>query len=103
MIAPLSSAASAGLLMAVPTIVGAFFWKKASAAGALSSMVIGSLLVLALQFSGYKPLGLWPGVWGLVVCVILYIVIGLLTEAPLKKAQDFIGYVEENMVKHKFL
>jgi SSS family solute:Na+ symporter len=102
MIAPLSSAASAGLLMAVPAIVGAFFWKKATAAGALSSMVIGSLLVLVLQFSGYKPLGLWPGVWGLIVCVILYIVIGLLTEAPAKKARDFIGYIEENLVKHKF-
>ncbi|NIQ88912.1 MAG: sodium:solute symporter family protein, partial [Deltaproteobacteria bacterium] len=35
MIAPLSSAASAGLLMAVPAIIGAFFWKRATAAGAL--------------------------------------------------------------------
>ena len=103
MIAPLSAAASAGLLMAVPAIIGAFFWKRATAAGALSSMIVGAAVVLLLQLSGYKPLGLWPGVWGLIVCLILYVVVSLLTVAPQKKAEDFIGYIEKNLAKHKFL
>ncbi|MGD8521049.1 MAG: sodium:solute symporter family protein [Desulfobacterales bacterium] len=103
MIAPLSAAASAGLLMAVPAIIGAFFWKRATAAGALSSMIVGAGVVLFLQLTGYKPLGLWPGVWGLIVCLILYMVVSLLTVAPQKKAEDFIGYIEKNLAKYKFL
>jgi SSS family solute:Na+ symporter len=103
MIAPLSSAASAGLLMAVPAIVGAFFWKRATATGALCSMIIGAILVLALQLTGYKPFGVWPGVWGFIVCVILYIGISFFTKAPIQKAEDFIGYLEKNLPKHKFL
>ena len=103
MIAPLSAAASAGLLMAVPSIIGAFFWKRATAAGALSSMLIGAAVVLILQVTGYKPLGMWPGIWGSAVCLVLYIGISLVTRAPEAKAAEFIGYLEDNLSKHKFI
>jgi SSS family solute:Na+ symporter len=103
MIAPLSAAASAGLLMAVPAIIGAFFWKRATAAGALGSMIGGAATVLLLQLTGYKPLGMWPGVWGLAVCLILYVAISLLTVAPIRKAEDFIGYINQNLSKYKFV
>lgn len=103
MIAPLSAAASAGLLMVVPAIIGAFFWKRATAAGALSSMIGGASIVLFLQLTGYKPLGMWPGVWGLIVCLILYVAISLLTVAPIQKAEDFIGYINQNLSKYKFV
>lgn len=102
MIAPLSSAAAAGLLMAVPALIGAFFWRRATAAGALSSMVLGALVVLVLQFTGMKPFGLWPGVWGVIVCVSLYLGVSLMTEPPARKAEDFIGYLEKNLPKYKF-
>jgi len=103
MIVPLSSAASAGLLMAIPAIVGAFFWKRASAAGALSSMVVGAVSVLVLQFTGFKPLGLWPGVWGLIICLFLYVAVSLLTRAPEEKARVFIDYLREELPKYRFL
>ena len=103
MIAPLASAASAGLLMAVPAIIGAFFWRRATAVGALGSMLGGSILVLVLQLTGIKPLGIWPGVWGLAICVIFYIGISVLTQAPVEKAEEFIGYLEKNMRKYRFL
>ena len=89
--------------MAVPAIIGAFFWKRATAAGALSSMIGGAAAVLCLQLTGYKPLGMWPGVWGLVVCLLLYVVISLLTVAPIQKAEDFIGYINQNLSKYKFI
>jgi SSS family solute:Na+ symporter len=103
MIAPLSSAASAGLLMALPAIVGAFFWRRATAAGAIGSMVVGAVLVLILQLTGYKPLGMWPGVWGLVVCLILFIGISRVTSAPQQKAEEFIGYLEKNLPRYNFI
>ena len=103
MIAPLASAASAGLLMAVPAIVGAFFWRRATAAGALGSMLGGSALVLVLQLTGIKPMGIWPGVWGLAACIVLYVAISFLTRPPLDKAEEFIGYLEENLKKYRFV
>jgi SSS family solute:Na+ symporter len=103
MIAPLSAAASAGLLMAVPCIIGAFFWKRATAAGSLSSMIVGAILVLTLQVSGSKPLGLWPGVWGLMVCTGLYIIVSLYTDPPVRKAEEFIQYLREALPRGNFI
>lgn len=103
MIAPLSSAASAGLLMAVPTIIAAFFWKNATAAGALSSMIVGAVIVLLLQVAGFKPLGLWPAVWGIIACVILFVAVSLATKPPLEKAKEFIGYLHEELPKGNFV
>jgi SSS family solute:Na+ symporter len=99
MIVPLSVAASAGLLVAVPAIIGAFIWKRATAAGALTSMLIGALVVLGLQMMGIEPFGWWPGVWGFLVSIALYIFISLLTEAPVRKAEEFIGYLKEELPK----
>jgi SSS family solute:Na+ symporter len=89
--------------MAMPAIVGAFFWRRATAAGALGSMVIGAALVLALQLTGYKPLGMWPGVWGLIVCLVLFIGISMGTAAPRQKAEEFIGYLEKTLPRHRFI
>ncbi len=103
MIAPLASAASAGLLMAVPTIIGAFFWKRATAAGALSSMIIGAFVVLVLQVTGWKPMALWPGIWGFIICIALYCGISLLTQAPVQKAEEFMGYLKLELPKRNFI
>jgi solute:Na+ symporter, SSS family len=103
MIAPLSAAAAAGLLMAVPAVVGGFFWRRATAAGALASMSVGAVLVLILQVTGWKPLGMWPGVWGFIVCVLLYVGVSMVTTAPVQKAESFIGYLEETLPKHHFI
>jgi SSS family solute:Na+ symporter len=102
MIVPLSSAAAAGLLMAVPALIGAFFWKRATGAGALTSMTTGAVLVLVLQFSDLKPLGMWPGVWGCIVCVALFIGISLMTTPPRAKAEEFIGYLERELPHYRF-
>src|SRR6476661_6431344 len=57
LIAVLSVASSAGLTVAVPSIIGAFFWKRGTAAGAISSVIVGGLLVLFMEFTTYKPYG----------------------------------------------
>jgi len=103
MIAPLSSAASAGLLMAVPTIFGAFFWKRGTAFGAMVSMIVGAIIVLVFQVTGWKPLGWWPGVWGFVVCVPLFVIVSLATRPPREKAEEFIGYLKVALKKGRFI
>jgi SSS family solute:Na+ symporter len=97
MIAPLSAAASAGLLMVVPSIFGAFYWKRATAPAAISSILSGALLVLVLQVTGLKPLGWWPGVWGLILCVGVFVVVSLVTRAPRDKAEEFMGYAAQKL------
>jgi SSS family solute:Na+ symporter len=99
MIASLSAAASAGLLMAVPTIFGAFFWKRATALGAIVSCVAGAIVVLLFQVTGWKPLGWWPGTWGFIVCVILFVGVSLATKPPKKKAEEFIGYLKGKLAE----
>jgi SSS family solute:Na+ symporter len=64
---------------------------------------VGAILVLILQLTGYKPLGWWPGVWGFIVCIFLYIVISLLTRAPTRKAETFIGYLKKELPKRNFI
>jgi SSS family solute:Na+ symporter len=103
MIAPLASAASAGLLMAVPTIFGAFFWKRATAMGAIISCIAGAIVVLVFQITGWKPLGWWPGTWGFIVCVVLFVSVSLSTRPPKAKADEFIGYLRGALKKGNFI
>ncbi|SPJ32058.1 sodium:solute symporter family protein [Kushneria phyllosphaerae] len=87
LIAVLSVASSSGLVVAVPAIVGAFFWRRGTAAGALVSIVSAGALVLASFVTGLKPLGLPPGLWGLPVATLLYVVVSLVTRPPRDGAQ----------------
>ncbi len=93
LIAILSVASSAGLLVTVPTIFGAFFWKKGTAAGSIISILGGGLVSIYLQFSGLKPLGHWPGVWALIVALALYVIGSYLTRPPQEKAGEFLSYL----------
>jgi SSS family solute:Na+ symporter len=103
MIAPLSAAASAGLLMVVPSIFGAFFWKRATAAASIASIVSGAILVLVLQVTGLRPLGWWPGVWGLVLCIAVFVIVSLVTRPPTDKANEFIDYVTDQLSSDKYV
>ena len=103
MIAPLSAAASAGLLMVVPSIFGAFFWRRATAAASISSIFSGALVVLVLQVTGARPLGWWPGVWGLILCTVIFIAVSLVTRAPREKADEFMGYLAEKLSSGKYV
>lgn len=93
LIAVLAVSSSAGLLVTVPAIVGAFFWKRGTAAGVISSIVLGGLLVAYLEITQAKLLGQGSGVWGLLVAIVLYVGVSLLTTAPDRKAEEFIGYL----------
>ncbi|MGM8851033.1 sodium:solute symporter family protein [Salinicola halophyticus] len=90
LIAVLSVAASTGLVVVVPAIIGAFYWKRGTAAGALASIVIGGMVVIALYLSGAKPLGLPAGIWALPVAVALFVIVSLLTRPDPELARKFM-------------
>ncbi|WP_120004238.1 sodium:solute symporter family protein [Nesterenkonia muleiensis] len=90
LIAVLSVSASAGLLVIVPATIGAFFWRRGTAAGVISSVLVAGTLVLALEYSGQRLLGQGSGVWGLVVAVVVFVGVSLATSAPRAHADEFI-------------
>lgn len=90
LIGVLSVASSAGLIVVVPAIIGAFFWKKGTAAGVMTSVIVSGLMVILLELFKLKPLGLASGIWGIVVSTVLFVVVSLLTKAPAEKATQFI-------------
>ena len=62
-------------------IVGALFWKRATAAGALSSMLVSSIVVIVLM----ATLGLFangPIIYGMLTSLIVFVVVSLLTPKP---------------------
>jgi SSS family solute:Na+ symporter len=97
LIAVLSVASSAGLLVIVPSIVGAFFWKRGTAPAVILSVIIGGLVSLYLQYSGLKPLGHWPGVWSFIVSIVIFIGVSYVTEPPKEKADEFLGYLQTEL------
>lgn len=99
LIAVLSVAASAGLLVMVPAIIGAFFWKKGTSAGVLSSVICGGLVVVYLEWTKTKWLGLSSGIWGFAISILLFIVVSSLTKAPLKKAEGFMSFTRSALKK----
>jgi SSS family solute:Na+ symporter len=94
LIAVLSVAASSGLIVAVPAFFGTFFWKRGTAAGVISSVSLGAIIVLILEFTGALPLGLGAGIWGLIISTVLFIGVSLMTKAPKQKASVFINILK---------
>jgi solute:Na+ symporter, SSS family len=95
LIAVLSVSSSAGLLVTVPAIIGAFYWKRGTAAGVLSAVVIGGLLVIFLELTKTKPWGLSSGIWGLAVSTLLFVAVSFVTKAPEGKAARFLGEIRK--------
>ena len=91
LIAVLSVASSAGLVAVVPSIIGAFYWRRGTATGVLVSVVVTSLFVLLVYASGNRFLGLPAGVWGIVISSLLYISVSLMTQAPKAAANRFMA------------
>ncbi|MBE4908572.1 sodium:solute symporter family protein [Bacillus luteolus] len=101
LIAVLSVASSAGLLVTVPAIIGAFFWKRGTAAGVMTSVIFSGVIVLYLEFAKIKPFGIASGIWGLLISTTLFITVSLLSKAPEQKANEFISYIKTELTKNK--
>ncbi len=97
LIAVLSVSASAGLLVIVPAYIGVFFWKRGTAAGVISSVVISGALVAYLELAKLKPLGYGSGVWGFLLSIALFVGVSLATKAPEEKAEAFIKFVKSEL------
>ncbi|MGO3057221.1 sodium:solute symporter family protein [Halomonas sp. AOP43-A1-21] len=101
LIAVLSVAASSGLVAMVPAIIGAFYWKRGTAAGALASVLGTSVFVLVMYATGNSLLGLPAGIWGIVVATVLFVGVSLLTTPHTASAEAFLSAISEVLERKK--
>ena len=71
-----------------PYIIG-LYWDKASSAGTVASLVLGSAVLIFLEQTGAKPLGLDPILWALPVSLISFVVFSKLMP-PAKPSLEMI-------------
>jgi SSS family solute:Na+ symporter len=100
LIAVLSVSASAGLLVIVPPIIGAFFWKRGTAPGVVAATVLAGGLVFVLELTHTKLLGQGSGVWGLLLSVVLFVGVSLATAAPTSRAAEFMEHARQKTSEH---
>jgi len=90
LIAVLSVAASSGLAVMVPAIIGAFYWRRGTAPGVLVSVIGAGLFVVYAYINGGKVLGIPAGIWGVPLSTLLFFGVSLLTKAPTAVADEFL-------------
>jgi len=73
-IVELSVMSSAGLLALAPSFLG-IFWVKGDRVASISSIIVGGMATIMMYFTGYFPLGVWPGVWCLVLSTTVFVVV----------------------------
>ena len=98
LISILSVAASSGLVVMVPAIVGAFFWKKGTAAGALSSILLGGLFVIVMYMTGNNLFGLNAGILGLPVATVIFVLVSLVTTRKGDLTDVFVDDTSEQLI-----
>lgn len=77
MIVLLSVSSSAGLLVLVPSIVGAFYWRRSNERGAFWSITLGAIITGFLFAFKFNPLGLMPGIWSIIIASVIFVVLSL--------------------------
>jgi SSS family solute:Na+ symporter len=101
LITVISSMASGGLLVMAPAIIGAFFWRRGTATGAVVSMAVGGVLTAIMYLGNIYPFGWWPSVWGAGITTVLYVAVSLFT-APPTGAGEFIDWLNEELESKGF-
>ncbi|MCK1803408.1 sodium:solute symporter family protein [Brevibacterium sp. R8603A2] len=63
-----------------PTLMGIFFWPRATAPGAIAGLIAGFIVTVLFSFVFVHPLGVHAGIWGLAVNVPVFVVVSFLTK-----------------------
>ncbi|MGE5578556.1 MAG: sodium:solute symporter family protein [Bacillota bacterium] len=76
-----------------PLIYGALYWKRSSKAGAIAGLIAGVGVNTYYQvIVGSSPLDINPGIWGLVVNLVIFVAVSLLTKPSDQGiAEEFIS------------
>ena len=79
-IVQLLAGAYGAIVQFLPLMLGAFYWPRATKEGALSGLIVGSVVTVVFTFLISSPLSLHAGFWGLIGTTIVFVVVSLVTE-----------------------
>lgn len=88
----IGAVATGGTAQILPPLLGMFFWPRSTKEGCIAGLLGGLITVVVTQFTpGFvNPLGIFSGVWGLLVNSILFVVVSLATKPlPIEAVKAF--------------
>src|SRR5699024_4888247 len=72
------------LVQVAPAIILGLYWQRSHAKSVFAGMLAGTLLAAFFTFTGLKPLGIFSGIWGLMLNLAIYtggsMILGTATE-----------------------
>lgn len=72
-----------GFALLIPLVLGSFHWKRGTTQGAVAGLIAGNIVDLVILLSVWPSQSLFGwhfGIYGIVVCTIVYVVVSLLTQ-----------------------
>lgn len=69
-----------GVSLLFPILIGGVFWKKATSTGALAGLIAGIILTVALLLIDIEPFGFIPGILGVMLDAIVFIIVSIATQ-----------------------
>lgn len=72
---------TAGVGCLVPTVIGGLYWKRATEAAAITSIVVGEACMIYMTFiCKMSPLGFSAGFWSMGISLVLFVLVSLVTK-----------------------
>lgn len=92
MISSILALANGGVATLAPAMLGGIYWKKSTPQAAVSSIIIGEIVMLFTTFVIKNPLGIFGSLWGLIVAFIVFVVVSYATK-PVPKTIEIIDSI----------
>lgn len=86
--------ANGGVAVLAPAMIGGLYWKHATKQGALWSIILGELVLVITTFIIPSPFKIMPGLWGLMMALVVFLVVSQVT-VPDEKTAKIIDSMNE--------
>ena len=94
--------AFSGYVLLIPVYLAGFYWRRSTKHGVISSMILGTLTLLLLQFNILPKafnFGFMPIFPSLIVTIVVLIVVSYLTDPPSKETIDKFQGLTDTLFK----
>ncbi len=61
------------LIQVAPALILGLYWERSHAGSVFTGMLVGALVAAAFTFLGLTPLGIFSGIWGLMINLAIYV------------------------------
>ena len=80
------------LVQTAPAVILGLYWTRLDRRAVFAGMLIGTLVAASMTFAGWRPFGVFSGLWGLLVNLLICVGASLLTRPSVERSRQ-IGRV----------